>query len=371
MKLRILTALRTSYAPAAKSGADVMCERINTYLASKGHEVMTIIEDCPQEYTYKGVRVTSNRELLGEKYDWCDIVITNLVVKGEAVLLAKRFNKPIFHIVHNANGCNVPAGTSDNYLIFNSLHLQKSCNYGLPSIVVNPPTWIGDWENSINHYSAPYVTLVNCVQNKGHETLCQLATYMPGMQFMGVYGGYGQQGRKSIRNLRYMPFQPDMREIYNQTRIIIVPSITESWSLVAAEAQASGIPVICSGLPGLYENLGITGIYSSNLRGYMDAINRLGDYGVYLSIIELGKKRQIENERTITQQLENLNTFMEKVNYEKRGVTEITKVDLTEVSLMPDGSFEAGYEIKEKVEHTTTEPEKKIINKPGRPVKIK
>ncbi len=370
MPLKILTALRTSYAPAAKSGADVMCERINTFLASKGHEVITIIEDCPQDYYYKDVLVTSNRKLLGEKYDWCDIVITNLVIKGEAVLLAKRFNKPIFHIVHNASGCNIPAGTPDNYLVFNSFHLQKTCGYGLPSLVVQPPTWVNDWNNEIDHFNNRFVTLVNCVHNKGHETMATLALYMPQISFLGVYGGYGTQGRKIVRNLAYKPFQNDMREIYNQTKIIIVPSISESWSLVAAEAQASGIPVICSALPGLRENLGDTAIYSTGTAGYVEGIKKLHDWGYYQYLVREGRQRQVENERNILQQLENLNTFMGKVNADKKGITEITTANLTEVSLMPDGTMQPGYEIIEKVHYTIDEPEKKIIRKPGRPKKI-
>lgn len=369
--MRILSALRTSYAPFAKSGADVMCERVNSFLASKGHEVITIIENCPRDYHYKGVLVTSNTKFLGEKYDWCDIVITNLVIKGEAVMLAKRFNKPIFHLVHNSAACNIAPNTPDNYLIFNSYNLNRICNYGMPSLVVNPPTWVSDWQNGIDHFHNQYVTLVNCVKNKGHETLEQLALNMPNMQFMGVKGGYGAQGWRVLKNLTYEPFkegeritghgndiagqldaqpaQPAIKEIYDKTKIIIVPSISETWSLVAAEAQANGIPVVCSDLPGLRENLSDSALYATGTRAYVDAILRLHNKWEYDKFVERGLQQQKNNEVSITSQLENLNSYMEQVVKEKK---------------------EQSAPVKEKVSYAErlAQSEKKIINQPGSPV---
>jgi len=358
--MRILTAICTSYQPTAKSGADMMCERINTYLAAKGHDVITMIDGCQQDYTYKGVKVTNNRYLVGEKYDWCDVVITHLVHKGEAVQIAKRFNKPVFHVVHNGNGTTLPANTPDNYLIYNTYHLHNTSPHGLPSLVVQPPTWQDHWRRVSN---GQYITLVNCVANKGHETMVQLARAMPSFKFMGVYGGYGNQLHRPISNIRYRAYTDNMQEIYNETRIIIVPSISESWSLVAAEAQACGIPVICSDLPGLRENMGDSAIYCRNTRDYMDGILKLQHPEMYYHYRNLGWQRQIEREQAHLQQLSDMEKYMQQVVDDKKGVE---KVDIREVSLLPDGSYGIGYNVpREKVE-TPAAPtkEKKIITRP-------
>jgi glycosyltransferase involved in cell wall biosynthesis len=53
-----------------------------------------------------------------------------------------------------------------------------------------------------------------------------------------------------------------MREVWRRTRIVVMPSVSETYGLVAVEAMASGIPVIAHPTPGLRESLGAGGLFA-------------------------------------------------------------------------------------------------------------
>jgi glycosyltransferase involved in cell wall biosynthesis len=111
---------------------------------------------------------------------------------------------------------------------------------------------------------------------------------------------------KGAVNLTYKPFTLPIS--YDNTRILIVPSKKESWSLCASEAMASGIPVVCADLPGLHENCGNAAIYCNTLRDYVNAIGWLSEEITYNKMAEAGKKRIAE--RNHEQQLDNLYNFI-------------------------------------------------------------
>lgn len=277
-----------TYGNNATSGADRMLQSLLEYLVSRNCECHVVIDNCPQPYTLNGVNVQSNRSMLGEQYDWCDIVIIHLVAIHEAVRIAKRFGKPIVHICHNEH-----ARVSDGYIVYNTHWLQQKMNLPLPSIVVHPPTKPVPYTP---HFNCRYVTLVNTNDNKGGAMLKALAIQMPRYNFLGVHGGYDKnQMIQPVKNVQYRAYNVDGMD-YSDTRIIIVPSKAESWSLVAAEAMANGIPVICSDLPGLRENCGDAAIYCSSVREYMEAIVGLNDEWNYARMVEAGLKRFLEHD---------------------------------------------------------------------------
>ena len=103
-----------------------------------------------------------------------------------------------------------------------------------------------------------YVTLVNCNENKGGDLLPKIAAALPEVQFMGVKGGYSEQiiDPNPPKNLIYIENQEDMTKVYQDTKILLMPSKSETWGRVAVEAMASGTPVIVSRSPGLLECVG-------------------------------------------------------------------------------------------------------------------
>ena len=268
--IKILFHARTYY-PQPHSGADVYAGRLNVWLADHGCDVKVIVDSRNPPETYINHTVQTNQHMIAEQYEWCDVVITNLVTRNQACDLAKRFGKPIFHICHNKDIPSVEPG-ADNHIIYNSYALQKLRPLNFPSIVVQPVTWSKDWKQSTK---GEYITLINLTPNKGAQMLLALAQAMPQYKFLGVRGRYGTQMSQPLPNLRYMPFTDNMQDIYNMTKILIVPSRMETWSLCAAEAQCCGIPVICSDLPGIRENLNESAWYANGTREYMDAIRNI------------------------------------------------------------------------------------------------
>jgi glycosyltransferase involved in cell wall biosynthesis len=92
--------------------------------------------------------------------------------------------------------------------------------------------------------------------------LNDLALKMPDVQFIGVKGAYGNQVllEHPPSNLVYIDTQKDIRVVYKQIGILLMPSTNESWGRTAVEAMASGIPVIHSEAAGLVECVGGAGI---------------------------------------------------------------------------------------------------------------
>ena len=71
---------------------------------------------------------------------------------------------------------------------------------------------------------------------------------------MGIRGGYGNQVLDgSTSNIVYKDHTDNPLPYYEESRVIIMPSKSESWGRVALEAMAAGIPVIVGDTPGLRE----------------------------------------------------------------------------------------------------------------------
>ena len=106
---------------------------------------------------------------------------------------------------------------------------------------------------------------------------------MPDRDFLGVEGGYGKQEKEAIKNISYMDNTPDMKKVYSQTRILLMPSLYESYGRTAVEALVSGIPVIAAPTPGLKESLGDAGIFcdAEKPEQWVEAIKKLDDPEVY------------------------------------------------------------------------------------------
>jgi glycosyltransferase involved in cell wall biosynthesis len=113
-----------------------------------------------------------------------------------------------------------------------------------------------------------FVTMINTVQEKGIETVLALLALLPAERFLLVENwplgaerlAALERRLESFPNARFLRRQADVREIYRQTRILIVPSVfTEAAGRVVLEAQFSGIPALVSDLGGLPEMVGAGG----------------------------------------------------------------------------------------------------------------
>lgn len=90
-----------------------------------------------------------------------------------------------------------------------------------------------------------YVTLINANILKGLPLFIELATRMPHIKFMGVRPYYNKINvPENIPNIKWINVQDDIRDVMKQTRVLVVPSLYESWGRVAFEAMYNGIPVL-------------------------------------------------------------------------------------------------------------------------------
>ena len=110
------------------------------------------------------------------------------------------------------------------------------------------------------------MTLINVNPDKGAHVFYELARRFPAQKFLGVEGSYGEQIiRTDLPNVEWVAHVPGhlMRErVYARTKVLLMPSVYESYGRTAVEAMVSGIPVIAHPTLGLREALADAGTYA-------------------------------------------------------------------------------------------------------------
>lgn len=110
-----------------------------------------------------------------------------------------------------------------------------------------------------------YVTFINPHPVKGVDLAFEIAGLCPDIPFCFVEGWpMSREERRSLEsrvaaaaNVHLEPRTLDMRQIYQATHTLLVPSQwEEAWGRVVTEAQFSGIPVLASDRGGLPEAVG-------------------------------------------------------------------------------------------------------------------
>jgi glycosyltransferase involved in cell wall biosynthesis len=138
--------------------------------------------------------------------------------------------------------------------------------FKIDPIVVHPIVETGKYRTCPD---GKYVTFVNPDPKKGLDVSLAVAALCPDIAFLFVEGWpltpeqrTALQARIAVLpNVTLHPSAPDMRGVYRQSRLMLVPSQwEEAFGRVAAEAQISGIPVIGSSRGGLPEAIGEGGV---------------------------------------------------------------------------------------------------------------
>lgn len=225
-----------------------------------------------------------------------------------------------------------------------------------------PPEWVGP---SIvlhpvverEHYECERgnkITLVNPTPGKGVETFKALARLLPQRKFLAVEGGYGEQmivapdvtpkrgALPAGGNIAWMAHTPDIRKVFRQTKILLMPSDYESFGRVGIEAACCGIPTIAHPTPGLKEAFGDAGIFHdrNDIPAWFNEVERLMTDDVYYhkrSQIVLELARSIKPEEEFDR-LER--AFLETVERYRKGVEPVKmwKSD-KQIWKLQDGSF--------------------------------
>lgn len=270
--MRVLT-LIPRYVPTYNAGSEVMIARLNRVLVDAGHEVrvITTSHSSRRGYVHAGIPVHEVSEAEADELVAAispDVILTHYNEVARAARLSGLSGIPWATLIHKDNPESATALARGPHLaVFNTHHLAaRFAGHTGASLVVHPPVF------AVEHITTPgeAVTLVNLFADKGAGVFYTLADRFPTLSFLGVIGGYGLQDiRPDRKNVLIHAHTPNMREVWRQTRIVLMPSVTESYGLVAVEAMTSGIPVIAHPTPGLRESLGAGGLFAD--RDHIDA----------------------------------------------------------------------------------------------------
>lgn len=260
-KPRILASV-PRYLPEHNAGAEATLHALLVHLVAAGWDAtVASVEHRGASYTWEGVNVVgaprdADMEWL---WTWADVGMTHLHGSRSAMGWARR-GRPLVHLVHNHTQLareRVPIGGAQ-LVLWNSQWIAEDWKGRdvWPSVVVHPPVDPERYRTeNPDRALCGAVTLLNLTEVKGGLTFWRLCAERPDLPFLGVEGAYYLQERpaKMPANARVLENQVDVRPIYEQTRVLLVPSRYESWGRVAVEAMASGIPIIASRTPGLLE----------------------------------------------------------------------------------------------------------------------
>jgi hypothetical protein len=245
-------------------------------------------EDTKMYYEYEGRPVK-----IGYAPDFVpDLIITHHGPSARVVtgLLELFPGTPTIAVYHNER-LDIPSikALNADLEVFNTNWVKKAL--GRPGIVIRPPLESGRHEVSA---TGENVTMVNLQENKGVNTFAAVAERLPEVTFLGVLGTHGDQEPPFLPNVRVHPVTQDMREVWSQTRVILMASGYESYGMVAAEACLNGIPVIAHPTPGLVECLGGAGLFvdRDDYEGYARTVSLLlTDENVYRERSDLARLR--------------------------------------------------------------------------------
>ncbi len=264
-----------AYVPKHNAGAETTLHDILKYLVSREWDAHVVLKPesnlnpqnvvQPEEYYIDDVHVipSANKRPFIGYIPKADITISHLECSERTHLYSSEWKIPSVHLVHNTHPLTKRWMSSSDGAIVNTKWIKEEPNflYDKPSVVVNPPVNPDDYETT----KGKSITLVNLWEDKGSHVFYELAKRMPEIQFLGVKGGYGEQVIKDLSNVTILEHTPDMKSVFSQTKVLLMPSKYESFGRVGVEAMASGIPVLAEPTPGLLESLGDAGTFADRL----------------------------------------------------------------------------------------------------------
>lgn len=313
--MRVL-AMFHAYPPSHNAGAEWAAHGLLRELAARGHEVDVLLsrEDGVRlGYDLDGVQVHPYRDK-GDPGRWmhgegrADVIVTHLENTPRASVLGELNRLPVVHLLHNTFVFTKEwlAKGSPALAVYNTAWMRRDVEDWWdvhepnrrqpPGIVVRPPVRVEDYRAT----RGTHITLINLTEEKGARVFYALAERLPKQRFLGVVGGYGiQMIRDDLPNVEIVEHTPggDMAKlVYGRTRILLAPSVYESYGRVAVEAMCSGIPVIAHPTPGLMESLGDAGTFCDrdDLDAWESAVRRLSSPKIYPGASRTAAARAVE-----------------------------------------------------------------------------
>jgi glycosyltransferase involved in cell wall biosynthesis len=305
-----------AYAPVHNAGAEWAAHGLLRELAARGHEVDVLLSqpggvslgyeiDGVQVHSYRG-KNDPMRWMRGD--DRAHVIVTHLENTQRASILAEMNAIPVVHLLHNTFELTKTWMVSGkpSLVVYNTdwmrsdvagwWEFQRGDRPMPPGITIRPPVHMADYRTT----PGDRITLINLTEEKGARVFYALAQRMPRRKFLGVVGGYGEQiVRTDLQNVEIVQHTAgyDMaKQVYSRTKVLLAPSVYESYGRVAVEAMCSGIPVIAHPTPGLKESLGAAGTFAerTDLPAWEAAITRLTSAKAFPKASRAAKARAVE-----------------------------------------------------------------------------
>ena len=206
-------------------------------------------------WVHQGVEGASWRtleEALDSMERWePDLVITQHTASWDTMKRAKSMGIPGIFVAHMEGemSAGIMEMEPDAVVVTRKEYQKRFDSYGARTFRMAPPC------DPVDHTTTPgtAVTLANLTVNKGSDIFYELAARFPGQEFIGVIGAYTRSDIdvRPMPNVTVHESVSDMREIWSKTRVLLAPSVWETYSVVTVEACASGIPVLASDIVGM------------------------------------------------------------------------------------------------------------------------
>jgi glycosyltransferase involved in cell wall biosynthesis len=191
--------------------------------------------------------------------------------------------------------------TGANLVVANSHYVAELTKrwYAVDTRVIYP---LIDLSRAVAESRGDYITFVNPLPHKGVRVFTEIVDRMRDRAFLCV-GGMPPLSRdrnafQRLSNLNYLEWVSDVKRVYSETSILLVPSIwPEPFGVVCVEAMASGIPCVVSDSGALPEVVGSAGLVVGDvfdIDAWVEAISRLDDQERYEGYAAEARKRAIQ-----------------------------------------------------------------------------
>lgn len=262
-----------AYPPDRLAGADLMSQSLLRALYRAGIQVTVYTMEKGAQRVDEGVEVIPGgfkTNLLRTVAADAIYVHADMPQMPTLHAYARARVLPIIAVAHNISARTAQSlrQRRPELKVWNS-QATRAALKGTDGVICRPPLDVSANRVERVRLNAKSITLVNLSVNKGALLFWDLAERMPTYRFLGVVGGHGVQVTKhprlgTMENVDVVgPVHPSrMREVvWARTRVLVAPSLMESWGMAASEALCSGIPVVAHPTPGLEESLGEVGVF--------------------------------------------------------------------------------------------------------------
>jgi glycosyltransferase involved in cell wall biosynthesis len=272
-----------SYLPDSPGGSEVTLHSILTGFRARGHDTRVLVHAGKREVdAVDRVEVTMSdwRGDAARLFKWADVVFAQLGTRQRAIRLAARYHRPLAFYVQIGNTPRHALFGNPDLNVFNSELTRSQYPWVKNSMVFHPPIDVDSYRTT----PGDSVTLLNISEMKGGALFWQIAERLPDHSFVGVKGW----GRQVIAgpvppNVTLLERTVDIRSVYASTRVLLVPSVYESYGRVALEAACSGIPTIAHPSEGVREAMGDAAFWADrdDVNAWVAAVEALDDPVVY------------------------------------------------------------------------------------------